>query len=99
MGSQKFTVMVAGIAKTGMEEYVKRCLTQVMEHSRQDKGCILYNVHQSIENPSEFMAYMIWESEAAFNAHNKKSEMQEFKHELAKIWFVQQSPKTFWHLL
>lgn len=99
MNNKKFTVMIAGLAKAGMEEYVKRCLVQLMEHSRQDKGCIIYNIHQSIDNPLEFMAYMVWESEAAFNSHNKKPEMQEFKKQLAKVWFEEQSPKTYWHLL
>lgn len=99
MSNQNFTVMIAGLAKSGMEEYVKHGLIELMKHSRQDKGCIIYNIHQSIDNPLEFMVYMIWESEATFNAHNKKQEMQEFKKQLAKVWFVEQSPKTYWYLL
>lgn len=99
MSNNSVAIMVAGVAKAGMEEYVKRCLTRLMEHSRQDKGCLLYNIHQSSENPAEFMAYMLWESESAFEAHNKKPEMQEFKKELATIWFSETSPKTYWHLL
>lgn len=99
MSNQNFTVMIAGIAKPGMEEYVKRVLLQLMEHSRLDKGCIFYNIHQSIENPTEFMVYMLWESKAAFDSHNKKPEMQEFKKQLAKDLFMEQSPKTYWHLL
>lgn len=99
MSHNGFTVMIAGLAKSGMEAYVKRYLTELMEHSRQDKGCFTYNIHQSIDNPSEFMVYMIWESEAAFHAHNQKPEMQEFKKRLAKDMFFEQSPKTYWHLL
>jgi quinol monooxygenase YgiN len=99
MNNKSFTVMIAGIAKSGMEEYVKRYLIQLMEHSRKDKGCIIYNIHQSIDNPSEFMVYMLWESEAAFESHNKKPEMQEFKKQLAQDMFMEQSPKTYWHLL
>ena len=99
MNNKNFTVMIAGIAKSGMEEYIKRHLIQIMEHSRQDKGCIIYNIHQSTDNLSEFMVYMLWESEAAFESHNKKPEMQEFKKQLATVWFEEQSPKTYWHLL
>lgn len=99
MNDKNFTVMIAGIAKAGMEEYVKRYLIQLMEHSQQDKGCIIYNIHQSIDNPAEFMVYMLWESEAAFKSHNQKPEMQEFKKRLAKDMFQEQSPKTYWHLL
>ena len=99
MNNGNYTVMIAGIAKSGMEAYVKRYLKQLMGHSRQDKGCILYNIHQSIDNPSEFMVYMQWESKEAFEQHNQKPEMQEFKHQLAEEMFEEQSPKTYWHLL
>lgn len=99
MNNGNYTVMIAGIAKSGMEAYVKRYLKQLMEHSRQDKGCIIYNIHQSIDNPSEFMVYMQWVSKDAFEQHNQKPEMQEFKHKLSNQMFEEQSPKTYWHLL
>ena len=99
MNNGNYTVMIAGIAKSGMEDYVKRFLQQLMEHSQKDKGCIMYNIHQSIDNPSEFMVYMQWKNKEAFEQHNLKPEMQEFKHKLAKEMFEEQSPKTYWHLL
>ena|SRR3990167_845818 len=99
MNNGNYTVMIAGIAKSGMEDYVKRFLKQLMEHSQKDKGCIMYNIHQSIDNPSEFMLYMQWKNKEAFEQHNLKPEMQEFKHKLAKEMFEEQSPKTYWHLL
>lgn len=92
-------VVIMGIAKAGMEDYVKRYLRQMMEHSSQDVGCIIYNIHQSSENRSEFMVYMLWENKKAFEEHNKKPEMQEFIKKLAHELFDFQSPKTFWNLL
>lgn len=92
-------VMIAGIAKAGMEGYVKRYLKQMMEHSARDAGCLIYNIHQSMENPAEFMVYMLWENKKDFEEHNKKPEMQEFKKLLASQMFELQSPKTFWKLL
>lgn len=99
MNKRNYTVMIAGIVKPGMENYVKRYLKQIMEHSREDKGCLLYNIHQSIDNPCEFMVYMQWESKEVFEQHNQKPEMQEFKYKLANELFEEQSPKTFWNLL
>jgi len=99
MSKKNFTVMIAGIAKAGMEEYVKHYFLELMENSRHDSGCIVYNIHQSIDNPSEFMVYMVWESEQAFNVHNQKPKMQEFKKKLVKDLFELQSPKTYWHLI
>jgi quinol monooxygenase YgiN len=97
--NENYIILISGIAKTGMEEYVKRVLTQMMEHSRQDKGCFLYNIHQSLDEPAEFMVYMIWENKAAFEHHNEKPEMVEFRKRLADELFAEQSPKSYWRLL
>lgn len=99
MNNGNYTVMIAGIAKSGMENYIKRYLKQLMDHSRKDKGCITYNIHQSIDNPCEFMVYMQWKNKEAFDQHNQKPEIQEFKRKLANQMFEEQSPKTYWHLL
>jgi len=99
MGKEHFTVLIAGRAKAGMEDYVKQFLVKLVAHSRQDEGCIIYNIHQSTEDPGEFMLYSTWRDEAAFHAHNQQPHMEEFKHKLAPELFGQQSPKTYWHLL
>lgn len=99
MNDDIFTVMIAGITKPGMESYVKHYLKEIMEHSQKDPGCLTYNIHQSIDNPCEFMVYMQWTSQQSFEKHNKKPEMQEFKHKLSNEMFEQQSPKTYWYLI
>jgi quinol monooxygenase YgiN len=99
MSNNQFAVMIAGIAKSGMEKYVKNYLTEMMHRSKQDEGCLIYNIHQSTDNPGEFMVYMLWRDEADFNRHNVKPDMQEFKKKLAKEMFEMQLPKTYWHLL
>lgn len=99
MENNHFAVMIAGIVKSGMDGYMKHYLKEIMDHSAKDEGCIAYNIHQSTENPLEFMVYMLWENEAAFDKHNQKPEMQEFKKQLASKMFEMQSPKTFWRLI
>lgn len=99
MKDNHFAVMIAGVVKPGMENYMKHFLKELMNHSTKDDGCIAYNIHQSIENPLEFMVYMLWNDEESFNLHNAKPEMQQFKKELAKQMFEMQSPKTFWRLI
>lgn len=99
MNHNKYAVLITAEAKPDMEEYVKRYLTQLMDFSRENRGCITYNIHQSADNPLEFMVYMLWESKQAFDKHNETPEMQAFKKELAKDMFTEQSPKTFWYML
>lgn len=98
MGKHNYSVVIGGIAKPGMETHVKRCLKELMQHSRIADGCILYNIHQSVGNPAEFMIYMLWKDKESFEHHNHSTGLQEFKNNLAKEWVENQSPKT-WYLL
>lgn len=97
--NQHYTIMIAGIAKAGMEGYIKNYLTELKHHSQKDQGCLVYNIHQSSQNPCEFMVYMVWEDPKDFDRHNQKLEMQEFKKKLAPEMFEVQSPKTYWKIL
>lgn len=99
MKNDYFTVMIAGMAKPGMEDYVRRNLFEIMKNSRHDQGCITYNIHESIKTPGEFMVYMVWKDEKSFEKHNQTAIMQEFKKQLSHEWFEAQSSKTYWHLL
>lgn len=94
-----FTVMIAGVAKNGMEKYVKGLLTELAEHSRNNSGCLVYNIHQSINNPAEFMLYSVWRDQDSFDKHNATPYVAEFRQKLAKELFDMQSPKTFWELI
>lgn len=69
MNNGNYSVMIAGIAKCGIEAYVKRYLKQLMEHSHQDKGCIFYNIHRSIDNPPELVVYMQWKNKKHINPY------------------------------
>ncbi len=99
MENKPYAIMIAGITTPDMADYVKGYLLRMMEHSRHETGCILYNIHQSKDKPNEFMMYSVWKDQADFEKHNQTPEMQEFKHELAKAMFEIQSPKTIWELL
>ncbi len=99
MAQGTFVVMVAGIVPDDMKDYVKEYLQRMMRHSQQNAGCQIYNVHQSLHNPCEFMMYSAWDSEVAFDDHNATDEMQEFTGELAKNMFDVTSPKTYWQVL
>ncbi len=99
MAQGTFAVMVAGLASEDMKDYVSQYLAHMMRLSRKNDGCLVYNVHQSLNNSCEFMMYSEWVDEAAFEEHNSTPEMQEFINELAKAMFNVTSPKTYWQLL
>ncbi len=99
MSEKPIGIMIAGCAQQGMQEYVKNYLNEIMEKSQHDEGCIIYNIHQSTQNPLEFMVYMLWKSQSLFEKHNEKPYMKEFREKLSHDLFPLQSPKTFWTLI
>lgn len=96
MAKKTFTVMIAGIVKHGMEDYVEDYLISMMHYSKSHEGCLNYTIHRSLNNPHEYMMYSVWESEEAFQKHNQQHEMQEFRQKLSNEMFEQLSPKTYW---
>ena len=53
-------------------------LRQVAARSRGDAGCVEYWWSEDIEHPSRFRFFECWESEEAFDAHQRQPYEQEF---------------------
>jgi quinol monooxygenase YgiN len=63
-------------AKPGQEEAVKEALLSLVEPTRKEPGCLLYNLHQSKSDPTMFMFYEEWASQEALDAHGKTPHMR-----------------------
>lgn len=58
-------------AKPGAGDKVEAALREMVPLARQEKGCALYYVNRSRENPDEFLLYEQYEDEAALMAHRE----------------------------
>ncbi|MFP5221533.1 MAG: putative quinol monooxygenase [Acidobacteriota bacterium] len=63
------TVVATIVAKPGCEKDVEALLTGLVEPSRRDKGCLLYDLHRSADQPGVFLFYETWESKQLLDAH------------------------------
>jgi quinol monooxygenase YgiN len=63
-------------AKPGQEDAVKEVLLSLVEPTRQEPGCLCYNLHQSKSDPGMFMFYEQWASKEAIDAHGKTPHMK-----------------------
>jgi len=63
-------------AKPDEVEAVKEALMTMVEPTRQELGCLCYNLHQSKSDPTQFMFYEQWASKEAFDAHGKTPHMK-----------------------
>ena len=88
MANKKVTVVARIGAKKGMEEIVKQELIALLSPTRSEKGCINYDLHQSVEDKSLFMFYENWASKKDLNEHLEmpymKSHMDKAKDILAE---------------
>jgi len=60
-------------------EYVKNELIKILAPTRNEDGCIRYDLHQDINDPSIFMFYEIWETVEAWKAHDLKKHIIDFR--------------------
>jgi len=65
-------------AKAGRQERVREALLDLVAHTRREKGCINYDLHQSQDNDSEFAIYENWVEADDLDAHAKSAHLQAF---------------------
>ncbi|MBS4209374.1 putative quinol monooxygenase [Bacillus sp. FJAT-50079] len=67
-----------------IEEYLALA-REVISETRKEKGCIMYALHQDINDPSTLTMLEEWESEEALNEHNKTEHVLNIVPELRKF--------------
>lgn len=63
------TVVAKVVARKEALDRVMPELLKLVPLTRQESGCIEYNLHQDNENPAVFIFYETWESAAALEQH------------------------------
>jgi quinol monooxygenase YgiN len=62
-------VVAKVVAKKDCVEAVKTELLKLIAPTRQESGCIEYNLHQDNDDPAVFVFYETWESLTCLEAH------------------------------
>ena len=72
------TVIAQLVAAEGKDNELKEMLLNLIEPSRNDKGCINYDLHQSEDNSKLFMFHENWASKKLLDKHLATPHLQEF---------------------
>ena len=72
------TVIAYINAKAGRQDEVRRALLDLVAQTRTEKGCINYDVHQSLESITRFAIYVNRNSVADLDAHAKAAALRNF---------------------
>ena len=71
------TVITYMRAASGKGEAVRAALESLVEPTRQEKGCVNYDLFQSIQDADLFFFYENWDSEEDLDAHLAAPQMQQ----------------------
>jgi quinol monooxygenase YgiN len=70
-------------AKNVYVNEVATLLQDMVQETRKEAACELYNLHQSLDDPSTFVFYEVWKSREGLEVHNQQPYIKAFG-ELAK---------------
>ena len=76
MNAKPLTVVAHLRARLGQENAVRQELLSLVAPSRRDVGCISYDLHQALDNPTLFLFHENWVSKADLDAHLQKPDLQ-----------------------
>jgi quinol monooxygenase YgiN len=69
MSEKAVTVVARFQARPGKEADLRAALLGLVRLTRQELGCMNYDLHQSPEEPAKLLFYENWTSKAALDAH------------------------------
>lgn len=98
MADNKLTVVAQIRAKDGMEDTVKEELMALVGPTRSEKGCIKYELHQSVENKSLFMFYEQWANKKDLDEHIRMPYMKAHVQK-ARDLFAEPPKITLWQAM
>ena len=75
----KLPMIVKFYVKDGKVDEVKNELLKILEPTRNEEGCLLYELHQDLNNPNIFVFYEIWETVEAWKAHDTNPHINTFR--------------------
>ena len=75
----QITKKVVFIAKDECVSQLKDLLITMIDASREEAGCLLYNIYQITEKPTEFVVVETWENEQFLKAHGQTDHYNHYK--------------------
>jgi quinol monooxygenase YgiN len=85
MKNKRITVLALVNVKEGMEETVKQELLSLVKPTRSEPGCINYDVHQAVDDKSQFMFYENWASMEDLKKHSGSPHLKAYRQKVASL--------------
>jgi quinol monooxygenase YgiN len=94
MNSKVLTLTVTFHARPGKEAELRALLTGLLKPTRQEAGCINYDLHIATDDPAKFLFYENWASKEHHQAHDKTPHIQNLRAHIGELSLP--PVKNFW---
>ena len=84
-------------ARPGKETELRQALTDVLTPTRQEAGCLFYNLHVAADDPSKFLFHESWASGAHHAAHDLTPHIQRLRSVIKELSLP--AVKAWWEAL
>ncbi|MDQ7781744.1 MAG: putative quinol monooxygenase [Desulfomonilaceae bacterium] len=78
MADKKITVIANFRAKPGMEDKVREAVMNLVGPTRNEAGCINYDLHVSLQDKGRLMLYENWIGKKALDEHLEMPYLKDF---------------------
>ena len=82
---QLLTVVAEMQAQPGKEDALRGAVLALIEPTRQEEGCVQYDLHLHSSDPARFVFYENWTSQAHLDHHAASPHIQEFRSAIADL--------------
>ena len=98
MTDKKITVLAILRARAGKADQVKEVLESLIGPTRQEAGCITYDLHQGYEDKDLFMFYENWSSHDAWDKHMQTEHLLSFRAQAGEL-LAEEPVVTVWEMV
>lgn len=77
--AELLTVVAEMKAKAGKEDDLRRALVTLVAPTRQEEGCVQYDLHEKTDEPGRFVFYENWLSADHLARHAASAHIQAFR--------------------
>jgi len=78
MNNEKIVIVARLKVHGNTVEEIKKAALSIVADSRAEAGCLNYDIHQAIDDPTVFIWHETWANQAAIDEHFEKSFFKEF---------------------
>ena len=78
MNDEKIVIVARLKVQENAVDETKKAALGIVADSRAEEGCVNYDIHQAIDDPTVFIWHETWANKAAIDEHFEKSFFKEF---------------------